>query len=241
MGKKRHMRVGGSKFPSQRTKPDATLNTMKSGPNRNDDLHGDPAARYREMSDLQLIELANRPKDLRDAALEALRTEFQHRGLEMPTPSIPIFQRWETQQPVILAQFLNVYEALLAKGQLESAGVPAFLLDDNMVRIDWFISNLLGGVKLAVSSEHEAEARSLLEQPIPDNLDVEGVGSYEQPRCPKCQSLDVTYEALDKMLSYGSAWLGVPIPFGASRWRCHACDHVWPGTQDDSSVADSGA
>jgi hypothetical protein len=45
----------------------------------------------------------------------------------------------------------------LAKGSLEAAGIQAYLVDDNMIRMDWFISNLLGGIKLKVRAE-DAEA-----------------------------------------------------------------------------------
>jgi hypothetical protein len=45
----------------------------------------------------------------------------------------------------------------LAKGSLEAAGIQAYLVDDNMIRMDWFISNLLGGIKLQVRAE-DAEA-----------------------------------------------------------------------------------
>ena len=51
---------------------------------------------------------------------------------------------------VTLRQFRDLPEALLAKGSLESAGIQVYLVDDNMIRMDWFISNLLGGIKLNV-------------------------------------------------------------------------------------------
>jgi hypothetical protein len=41
-----------------------------------------------------------------------------------------------------------------------------------MVRLDWFISNLLGGVKLQVRHEDAEVAKQILEQPIPENFDV---------------------------------------------------------------------
>ena len=53
--------------------------------------------------------------------------------------------------------FQNLPEALLAKGSLDSSGIECFLTDDNMVRMDWFMSNLLGGAKLLVNRE-DAEA-----------------------------------------------------------------------------------
>jgi hypothetical protein len=45
--------------------------------------------------------------------------------------------------------------------------VACFLADENMVRMDWFISNLLGGVKLLVDPEDFAEASRVLNEPAP--------------------------------------------------------------------------
>lgn len=197
--------------------------------------------RYAAMSNEELSALSKVASDLTRSAHELLDAELISRGLS-PTegPKMQTFVEVESAKPVVLKRFINLHEALLAKGQLESSGVPCFLLDDNMIRIDWFISNLLGGVKLAVLPEHEQEAREILGQPIPEDFDVEGVGTFQQPHCPKCQSLDISFESLDKPYAYGSAWLGVPIPFGAQRWRCHACGALWQGSQDEPSAgADS--
>jgi len=43
---------------------------------------------------------------------------------------------------------------------------------------------------------------------------VQGVGLYEQPRCPKCNSLDVNFQEVDQ--SDHRAAL-----------RCRACDAEW--------------
>jgi hypothetical protein len=136
---------------------------------------------------------------------------------------------------VTIRQFRDLPEALFAKGSLESAGIECGLIDDNMVRLDWFISNLLGGVKLQVRREDAAIAQEILEQPIPENLDVSGVGEYEQPRCPKCQSLDINFQEVAPS-AYFSAALNVPIPFHRRAWRCHSCDAEW---EDDGLPAET--
>jgi len=118
----------------------------------------------------------------------------------------------EERDLVAICRFRDLLEALLAKGSLQSAGIECFLTDDNMVRMDWFISNLLGGIKLAVNQEDAEAATAFLDEPMPETLDVEGVGEYEQPRCPECHSLDVNFEQLNRKVAYTSAWLGVPIP-----------------------------
>jgi len=69
---------------------------------------------------------------------------------------------------VTLTRFRDLPEALLAKGSMESAGRECFLVDDNLVRLDLFISNLVGGVKLQVRAEDVAEATEILNLPTPD-------------------------------------------------------------------------
>ena len=127
----------------------------------------------------------------------------------------------------MIRKFRDLPEALLAKGCLDSAGVEAFLADDNTVRLDWFWSNAVGNIKLLVDKENSEQASSLLEQPIPEHLEVDGGEEYWQPRCPKCQSLDVSFEELHKPLAFGSAWVGLPLPIHRDGWICHSCRHQW--------------
>jgi hypothetical protein len=196
------------------------------------------AEHYRELSDDALSAIAKNAGELTPGAFERLNRELSFRG--MPTAQAVFSEEYmDSSRPVLLERFLTLHEALIAKGQLESAGIPSSLVDDNIVRMDWFYSNLIGGVKLVVQPENEPAAREVLAQPIPASFDVEGVGEYEQPVCPKCRSRDISFESLDKPFAYGSMWLGVPIPFGANQWRCHACDNVWEGTEDDSPQAES--
>jgi len=48
---------------------------------------------------------------------------------------------------VTLQHFRDVPEALLAKGKLESAGIACALADGNLVRMDWLLSNAIGGIR----------------------------------------------------------------------------------------------
>lgn len=128
--------------------------------------------------------------------------------------------------------FRDLPEALVAKATLESSGIDAFLVDDNTIRMDWFWSNGLGGVKVMVDREHLQAADEILNQPTPESLDVPGVGEYRQPRCPRCESLDVTFKELNKPVAYVSAYFNLPIPLTRRAWRCHSCNCEW---EDDQS------
>ena len=134
----------------------------------------------------------------------------------------------ESADVVSIRQFRDLPEALLAKGALDSAEIESFLVDDNMIRMDWFYSNLVGGIKLCVKQEDADAALDLLEQSIPEEFEVEGIGQYQQPRCPKCQSLDIAFEDLNQPVAWVSAYaLGFPIALRRERWVCHSCGERW--------------
>ena len=194
------------------------------------------AKTYAAMTDDELEHLARNPEALTETAWEALEDELDRRDLEFPD-SEPR-QEMDLRTLVTIRQFRDLPEALLAKGSLESAGIECFLRDENLVRLDWFISNFVGGVKLCVKPEDVLKAKALLDQPILEGLYVHGVGLYEQPRCPKCNSLDVTYQELDPT-AYLSMAVNVPIPFHRDGWRCRACAAEWeddeiPGPSESS-------
>lgn len=220
---------------------------------------------YSGQMDGELEKVAGQAYDLTEIARETLRAELAKRGLapefieqapivlketgkpkagDPPLPRksaeevlLPLDGEMELRRMTTIRQFRDLPEALFAKGSLVSAGIPCVLLDDNMVRLDWFISNLLGGVKLQVNQEDISVAEEILSQPIPENFDVEGVGVYEQPRCPKCHSLDVNFREVTPA-AYLSAAVSVPIPFHRRAWRCHSCDVEW---EDDAVPEDSGS
>lgn len=138
---------------------------------------------------------------------------------------------------VTLRHFRDLPEALLAKGCLDSADIECTLVGDNVVRLGWFWSNAMGGVQLKVAPSDADAANELLTQPIPEKFEVAGIGAYQQPHCPNCQSLDVTFQELNRPVSYMTMWLNVPIPVYRRAWRCHSCDVEWeddgiPGPAD---------
>ena len=193
------------------------------------------AGTYAGMTDGELQHLARDPESLTEAAWEMLDEELDRRNLELPAQTINPEPELDLRTLVTIRQFRDLPEALLAKGSLESAGIECFLRDDNLVRLDWFISNFVGGVKLCVKPEDAETAQKLLDEPILEGLYVQDVGLYEQPRCPKCQSLDVNFRELDRPIAYLSAFLKVPMPVQRKGWRCHSCDAEW----DDDGSPDS--
>ena len=191
------------------------------------------AETYAGMIDAELQNLARRPESLTEVAWEALDDELDRRNLELLEEEAPeAREELELRELVTIRQFRDLPEALLAKGSLESAGIECFLADENLVRLDWFISNFIGGIKLNVRVADVENARKILDEPILEGLYVQGAGLYEQPRCPKCRSLDVNFQELDRPIAYMSAFLRVPMPVQRPAWRCHECHAEWEDESD---------
>src|SRR5260370_22426447 len=147
---------------------------------------------------------------------------------------VPGVEKPEPPKPVMIRRFRDLPEAEIAKSILDSAGIESFLGEENIVRLDWFYSNLVGGIKLLVRAEDAEAASRLLGQNVPENFDVEGLGEYKQPRCPRCQSWDVAFDGLDKHITYALLFfLGLPIPITNKGWKCHSCGNVW---KDDTNA-----
>ena len=194
------------------------------------------ADNYAGMTDGELQRLARSGESLTETAWEALEDEMDRRHLNVPDEPAPEGrEELEVRELVTIRQFRDLPEALLAKGCLESAEIECFLADENLVRLDWFISNFIGGIKLKVRVADAENARKLLNEPILEGLYVQGVGLYEQPHCPKCRSLDVNFQELDRPIAYMSAFLRVPLPVQRRAWRCHSCDTEW----DDDGASET--
>lgn len=122
-------------------------------------------ANYAGQSNEQLEQVAAQVSELTEMAREVLRAELTKRGLyvgqlDTPTDSDSL----EFRDLVEIRRFWNLLEAELAKGLLESEGIEAFLFDDNMLRMDWFNANAIGGAKLRVDAANVEEANRILDE-----------------------------------------------------------------------------
>ena len=143
---------------------------------------------YSQQMDGELEHVARQAYELTDIARETLRAELARRGLTVT----PLAERTETgegaasvsatgelltNEPeyshhseaefrdlVTIRSFWGLLEAELAKGVLDAAGIECFLFDSNMVRLDWFNANALGGVKLRVDPHNVEAANKILQE-----------------------------------------------------------------------------
>ena len=186
---------------------------------------------YAQMSEGELLRVCNDAESLTEVARHILRLELERRRLDAASSDSGTADIVEFRKLIMIRRYTFLMEALLAKTRLDSAGIECFLADENIVRIDWFWSNLLGGVKLHVMPEDADTALRVLEEASPDGFEVVGVGKYERPQCPNCNSVEISFEELNKPVAYASMYLCVPIPLHRHGWNCHSCGHRW---QDDA-------
>ncbi|HTV06495.1 MAG TPA: hypothetical protein VME86_14095 [Acidobacteriaceae bacterium] len=191
------------------------------------------AAHYAQLSERELQKIGSQYGSLTEAAQSALRAEFDRRGL--PAPELSDSEILDYQPLVTLRQYRDPADALLAKSALDSAGIFAFLQNENIVRMDWVWSNLMGGIRLQVRPEDVAAAEELLSEPIPSVIETDDT-SYEQPRCPHCQSLDIRFERLNQKVGLASIILAVPIPWPRKLWSCASCGAKWEDRPNTSAT-----
>jgi hypothetical protein len=131
---------------------------------------------------------------------------------------------------VTVASFRDLSEALVLKGRLNSAGLTCFLLDDNIVRLNWYWSSLMKGVKLQVPLSEAEMARSLIlneGEPEP--------GETQIPVCPRCSSRQVAVVDPMRGIRLAALWvIGIPLPrIEEPYWKCAECGSAWVDDDDD--------
>ena len=130
---------------------------------------------YSGKTDEELEVLAGDQTCLSDEARLALNDEIARRGLSFISEDpLPATEEIEPGDLVTIREFKGLMDAVMAKGLLESVGIESRLIDENTVRIDWLMSNAIGGIKLQVKRQDAETAIAVLDQPLPDNSGIEG-------------------------------------------------------------------
>lgn len=120
-------------------------------------------AYYASLPEGELVHLGSQYDTLTEAAQRVLRAEFARRHMaapELATEEDPP----EFQQLITIRSYRDLSEAITAKSAIESANIFATLLDEHTVRMNWFWSNTIGGIRLAVREEDEVVALEVLAQ-----------------------------------------------------------------------------
>lgn len=132
---------------------------------------GDDASDSRSRKETQLLVRAKELMPAREVLKEKQEAEsVAHQQLGEAS---------EADRPVILRRYSEMPAAFVEKSVLEDAGIECYLQDENVVRMDWFWSNALGGIKLIVREKDAAEAEKILsEGPSPEQVG----GGSEAPK-----------------------------------------------------------
>jgi len=80
---------------------------------------------------------------------------------------------------------------------------------------------------LQVRKRDAEDALLLLKAEYPREFEVPGFGIYQLPVCPKCGSFDVSYDGLNRPLSYVTFAVGFPVPINVKGWQCRSCGNRW--------------
>jgi ribosomal protein S27AE len=184
------------------------------------------------MSETELMEFARSYDGLLEVAQEALRAEFARRRLEPPLVEEP--GEWEFRRLKTVRRYRDLAEAYAGRSLLESAGIPTWIADENLVRMDWFYSNLIGGMRLQVNESDEMAAREILEERAPDTITYDEEEVYVQPTCPKCGSGEVSLgNGTERGRSLLALYvLAIPVPPREAIWHCGACGADWAQLDD---------
>jgi tetratricopeptide (TPR) repeat protein len=137
-----------------------------------------------------------------------------------------------TCEVVAIRTFSHPSEAHIARGRLETEGIPAFIANDEIVSINWLFSSAVGWVRLCVRETDARRAIEILQaKPDPPPTDEALYDSPADPLCPMCGSAEVVYETYNLRRVYTAILLlKFPIPFRKERWICRTCGASWkPG------------
>jgi hypothetical protein len=191
------------------------------------------------MSEWELQNLAADWHSLIPEARTALIAEFAARKLSFAEPPVPTDDHGpEYRELVTLRRYRDLSEAIVARAVIESSGIFCFLKDENLVRLDWQVSNFIGGIRLQVDAADVEAAEAILSQPIPNSIPIPGQSGFEQPRCPRCSSSDITWERQGRKAALASLYLfALPLPRGSESWTCNNCSLHWAEEDDADLIA----
>jgi hypothetical protein len=190
------------------------------------------------MSDPELQNLADDWNSLVPEAQNALSAEFAARNIPLHASERTEEDPPEYRNLTTVRRYRDLSEAIVARGVVESAGIFCFLQDENLVRLDWQVSNFIGGIRLQVDAADVEAAEAILSQPIPNFINLPDQPTFDQPRCPRCNSSDITWERQGRKAALASLYLfSLPSPRGSESWTCNKCNLRWTDDNEHPSVS----
>ena len=200
-------------------------------------------AEYSRMLDGELEKIAADFDDLTLPAQSALQDELSRRGISVETSTaggqLDVLNQYMDDSTSVDVQgnlcavrrFLTLSEAMIAQSKLRSAGIDSLIAEQHMLTTNPHLLHAIGGARLMVDAEEAAAASEILNDPIPSHIEIDGLGTYVQPRCPQCFSLQISFGETD-----GAALAtGLPVLLPDETWRCQVCGCRWQDSEDFNS------
>lgn len=129
---------------------------------------------------------------------------------------------------VVVDTFANPLDAHIARGLLESEGIPATLGSEHHVWSSWPYALALGGIRLQVAERHASGARAVLARRLSGEFEAALAEESSVPatRCPGCGSGDFRYtrsfwSIVLLLATFGLS--GVIFPPRITGRQCNAC------------------
>lgn len=128
-----------------------------------------------------------------------------------------------------LQRFSKVIDAQISQSFLLSHGINSQIRDQHIVSINWFYSNVVGGVKLEVKDEEFNRAKILLQQ-VEDGVHKLAEQELVGMECPLCKSVksELKPNVIRGWILIMAYTTGLPFLFlNRDRWQCFDCQHKW--------------
>jgi Putative prokaryotic signal transducing protein len=115
---------------------------------------------------------------------------------------------------IIVATFMKIEDAYLARARLEGNGIAAHIRDEGVVGLDWFLSNAIGGVKVEVEEEDVQSAREILN---------EKERAHGILYCMHCGSGAVRMREMGVITGILCFFANLPLPIRCNKVDCRDC------------------
>jgi|ERR1017187_3133690 DNA-directed RNA polymerase subunit RPC12/RpoP len=138
---------------------------------------------------------------------------------------------------ITIASYPEPLEANLMRSKLLSEDIECILLDENLISVQPFYSNAIGGIRLQVHEDDAMRAKEILDEsnkpPLhivrkSDESDSNRTYKNTKLHCPECNSTDVYYERhTNSELVLSVLLLGIPLLFIKGKYHCYNCGNKW--------------
>lgn len=129
------------------------------------------------------------------------------------------------------------WDAHMLRSRLVAEEIPAFVVNDQHVWMDWPMSVALGGVRVMVPPSCLEDARAVWAGVLSDAYHAELLemfGDIDDPKCPRCGATTIRCRPalMESVLGLALTVFGPVIKVAHTRCTCLACGKRWNKLDD---------